>query len=143
MGILHLITGDIIKNSSGKDAIVNSQNMYMSYGSGVCGAIYNACGRLEMEQYCKNTWTWNMIENEVRITPGFKLGIDVIHILAPKEYEKKEQSLNALLDCYESLFKSILDRGYKKVILASLGTGVHGYKHNNISKPLVILLNNF
>ena len=61
----------------------------MSYESGVCGAIYNACGRLEMEQYYKNTWTWNMIENEVRITPGFKLGIDVIHILAPKEYEKK------------------------------------------------------
>ena len=34
MGKLYFITGDIIENSKGMDAIVNAQNKYMINGSG-------------------------------------------------------------------------------------------------------------
>ena len=50
MGKFYLITGDIINKSKGMDAIVNAQNRYMSHGSGICGAIYNASG-FELDEY--------------------------------------------------------------------------------------------
>lgn len=65
-----------------------------------------------------------------------------MHVLAPKAFEQ-QNPLNSLLDCYENLLNSIKDNHYKKVILPSLGAGIHGYKHDQISKPLMILLSKF
>ena len=76
MGKLYLTTGDYISNSIGMDAIVNAANKYMTNGSGICGAIYNAAG-IELLNYCKNTYLEEMVNNEVRITPGFNLKIDI------------------------------------------------------------------
>ena len=44
MGILKIISGDIIDNSKDVEAIVNPANKYMDYGCGVCGAIYESAG---------------------------------------------------------------------------------------------------
>ena len=44
MGKLYLTCGDFILNSKNMDAIVNAQNKYMQYGSGICGAICRASG---------------------------------------------------------------------------------------------------
>ena len=32
---------------------------------------------------------------------------------------------------------------YKSIVSVSLGTGVHGYKHSNVSKRIIELLNYF
>ena len=141
MGTLHLITGDIIENCIDMDAIVNAQNKYMQMGSGVCGAIYNAAG-IDLLNYCQNNYKEYMIDGEVRITQGFNLKCNIVHVLAPKAFEQ-QNPLNSLLDCYENLLDSIKDNHYKKVILPSLGAGIHGYKHDQISKPLMILLSKF
>ena len=79
MGTLHLITGDIIENCIDMDAIVNAQNKYMQMGSGVCGAIYNAAG-IELLNYCQNNYKEYMIDGEVRITPGFNLKCNIVHV---------------------------------------------------------------
>ena len=131
MGTLHLITGDIIENCIDMDAIVNAQNKYMQMGSGVCGAIYNAAG-IDLLNYCRNNYKEYMIDGEVRITPGFNLKSNIVHVLAPKAFEQ-QNPLNSLLDCYENLLDSIKENHYKKVILPSLGVGIHGYKHDQIS----------
>ena len=123
------------------DAIVNATNKYMAYGSGICGAIYNASG-FELEEYCKNTYHEYMKNGEVRITSGFKLPMDIIHVLAPKFYEESDP-INALMDCYDNLLQEIKIKGYKKVLLCSLGTGIHGYKHEDVAIPLVNLLSGF
>lgn len=141
MGRLFLTTGDYISNSNGMDAIVNAANKYMAYGSGICGAIYNASG-FELEEYCKNTYHEYMKNGEVRITSGFKLPMDIIHVLAPKFYEESDP-INALMDCYDNLLQEIKIKGYKKVLLCSLGTGIHGYKHEDVAIPLVNLLSGF
>lgn len=141
MGKLFLLTGDYILNSNNKDAIVNAANKYMTYGSGICGVIYSNAGN-QLEEYCHNTYKTNMVNNEVRITPGFKLGIDIIHVLAPKAYEEINP-VEELLKAYKNMLDEITNRGYKNILLCSLGTGIHGYKHEDVAKPLIFLLNNY
>ena len=47
------------------------------------------------------------------------------------------------MDCYDNLLLSIKEKKYKKVLIPSLGTGVHGYKHEDVVKPLMNLLMGF
>ena len=141
MGKLFLLTGDYILNSKDKDAIVNAANKYMTYGSGICGAIYGNAGN-QLEEYCHNTFKTDMINNEVRITPGFNLGMDIIHVLAPKYYEE-QNPIDELLKGYKNMLDEIVRHNYKNVLLCSLGTGIHGYKHEDVAKDLIFLLNNF
>lgn len=138
---LHLTTGDYIENSKGMDAIVNAANEYMIAGSGICGVIYQAAG-LELVEYCKNNYATNMKTGEVRVTPGFNLGMDILHVLAPKAYESNNP-LEDILQAYKKLLKTIEENKYNKVLLCSIGTGVHGYNHYDISKPVIELLYEF
>ena len=141
MGKLHLTCGDYISNSLDMNAIVNTTNKYMQNGSGICGAVSRASG-VELMEYCQNKYKENMINGEVRITPGFNLPSDIIHVLAPKYYEESDP-INSLMDCYDNLLLSIKEKKYKKVLIPSLGTGVHGYKHEDVVKPLMNLLMGF
>ncbi len=141
MGKLYLLTGDYILNSKNKDAIVNAANKYMTYGSGICGVIYRNAGP-QLEKYCHNTFRGNMINNEVRITPGFNLNMDIIHVLTPKYYEE-EKPIDELLKAYKNMLTEIIKLNYKNVLLCSLGTGIYGYKHEDVAKQLIFLLNNF
>lgn len=141
MGKLFLLTGDYMLNSKGKDAIVNAANKYMEPGGGICGVIYSNAGP-ELISYCKDNYSSNMVNGEVRITPGFNIGMDIIHVLAPVYYEVKD-SINELLKGYNNMLDEILKHNYKNVIVCSLGTGVFGYNHDDVAKPLIELLNDF
>jgi len=141
MGKLYLLSGDYIDNSNGMDAIVNAANKYMIKGSGICGVIYGRAG-LELIDYCKNSFKTDMVNNEVRITPGFKLNMDIIHILAPKAYEEKDP-VYELLKGYKNLLDTITEKKYKNVLLCSLGTGIHGYKHEMVANHVITLLNDY
>ena len=60
----------------------------------------------ELIEYCQNTYKEYMVDGEVRITPGFNLPMDIIHVLAPKYYEETD-SINSLMDCYNNLLLNI------------------------------------
>lgn len=139
MGKLILKYGDIFDYLDGKDAIVNSNNKYMICGSGVCGAIYKKANKDKLEEYCKNHFSKLMKVNEIRITPGFDLGIDIIHIYCPKYYESKNP-IEELKQSYINVLKIAKEKGYKNIISPSLGTGIHGYKHNEIAKYVIQLV---
>lgn len=141
MGKLILTSGNYLDNVNYVDAIVNSQNKYMQYGSGICGVIYRSAGN-ELLEYCQSNYSTYMNVGEVRITPGFNLKKDIIHILAPKFYEESNP-IEKLLDAYGNLLNVIKDKGYKSVLVCSLGAGIHGYKHEEIYKPVINLLNGF
>jgi O-acetyl-ADP-ribose deacetylase len=139
MGKLDIVSGNIFNYLDNKDLIVNSANKYMMYGSGVCGAIYKLADKDLLEEYCKNNYSEYMKVNEVRITPGFNLGIDILHIYCPISYESKEP-LKELLDSYNKIFECASEKGYKNIVSVSIGTGIHGYKHIDIAKDVVIRL---
>lgn len=140
MGRLNIVCGNILDYLDNKDLIVNSANKYMICGSGVCGAIYKNANKEVLENYCKSHFKENMKVNEVRFTSGFDLSIDILHIYCPKSYESKEP-LKELLESYSKIFVEAKKKDYKSIISVSLGTGVHGYKHNDIAKDIVIRLN--
>lgn len=136
MGKLELYCGNILNFLEGKDLIVNSANKYMKLGSGVCGVIYKAAGVDLLEEYCKNHFKDLMEVNEVRITPGFALGMDILHIFCPKQFESRSP-IDELLCSYEKLFQEADKKNYKDMISVSLGTGVHGYRHANVTEPVM------
>lgn len=140
MGRLNIVSGNILEHLKNKDLIVNSANQYMICGSGVCSDIYKKANKELLEDYCKQHYREYMKVNEVRITPGFDLGIDILHIYCPKYYESKNPLLD-LLDSYNKIFPSAKEKEYKSIVSVSLGTGVHGYKHNDIAKDIVIKIN--
>lgn len=133
---LELYSGNILNFTEGKDLIVNLANKYMIFGSGVCGAIYRAAGVDLLEQYCKSHFEERMKVNEVRTTPGFALEIDILHVFCPKQFESKSP-LEELLVSYEKIFQEANNKGYKNIVSVSIGTGVHGYKHHDVAKPVM------
>lgn len=141
---LILISGDIIENANkyNVEAIVNPANEYMEYGGGVCGVIYDKAGAEQLETYCNNKWKDNMKVNEVRITPGFVLCKEIIHIHPPRAYEE-EKPIEKLKDSYIELLKRIKQEKYKSVIIPSLGTGHYGYSHQEVGEIVIRLLTYF
>ncbi len=124
------------------DAIVNASNPYMVFGSGVCGAIFKKAGVQELESYCKEKWKDDMIVGEIRITPGFRIPCDIIFAQGPRVYDYTDyrSAEDDLLMTYGNLLKTAIERGYKTVIIPSLGTGVYGFRHEVIAKPVLSLL---
>ena len=68
------------------------------------------------------------------------IGIDILHIYCPKYYESKDP-INELLESYNNIFIKAKENNYKNIISVSIGTGVHGYKHNDIAKYINERLN--
>ena len=142
MGILKIISGDIIENSTEVEAIVNPANKYMDYGCGVCGAIYESAGVEQLETYCHNKWIKKMEVNEIRITTGFALLKDIIHIFAPIYVEEREP-IEKLKESYLKLFEVIKREEYKCVIIPSIATGFHGYQHEEVAEMVIKALEEF
>lgn len=139
MGKLEIVSGNILDYLDNRDLIVNSANKYMICGSGVCGAIYKKANKELLEEYCKSNFNGYMKVNEVRFSPGFELGVDILHICSPKSYKSKEP-LKDLLESYNNIFIEAKNKCYKSIISISLGCGVNGYKHNDIAKDIICKL---
>lgn len=124
--MLKIVSGDIIENAKkyGVEAIVNPNNKYMDYGCGVCGAIYDAAGIEQIETYCHNKWVKDMEVNEIRITPGFYLQKEIIHVYAPI-FSQEKNPIEKLKECYLNLFKKLIEEKFNSVIIPSLATGFH------------------
>ena len=143
MAKLNIVCGNILDYLDNKDLIVNSSNENMLCGSGVCNLIYKKANKKLLEEYCKKQYKDNMKVNEIRFKKGFNLGIDILHIYCPKYYEYKDNNV-AIDDLLFSYYKIVIEAKknmYKGIISVSLGTGAHGYKHNDIAKKVVDLLN--
>lgn len=83
-----------------------------------------------------------MIVGEIRITPGFRIPCDIIFAQGPRVYDYTDyrSAEDDLLMTYGNLLKTAIERGYKTVIIPSLGTGVYGFRHEVIAKPVLSLL---
>ena len=141
---LQILVGDITNDDILKDhdAIVNATNPAMMHGGGVCGAIFDKAGSTLLSNYIKNNFSTNMVVGEMRITPGFKIGMDIIFAQGPKYYEC-DNPIDELKKTYLNLLDTIKNNNYKNVLLPSLGTGIYGYKHEDVGKMVVDTINEY
>lgn len=121
--MIKIIQGDITKLNV--DAYVNSANNSLLGGSGVDGAIHEACGP-ELMYKCKNLQGCDT--GEAKITRGYKSKANfIIHAVAPKWYEEKTDDKEILLrKCYENAISLAGDFNCKRVAFPCLGMGVYG-----------------
>lgn len=144
MGKLKILIGDITSDEILKnhDAIVNATNPAMMHGGGVCGAIFDKAGTKELEAYIKENFKTLMRVGEVRITPGFNLGMDIIFAQGPKYYDY-DNPLKVLQTTYLNLLNEINRNNYKNILLPSLGTGIYGFNHEEVGKMVVSTITEF
>ena len=48
-----------------------------------------------------------------------------------------------MIDAYLNVLIEIKNHNYKKIIIPSLGTGIHGYKHEDVAEKVINLLYDF
>ena len=147
MGKVRILVGDITSDDILKDhdAIVNPTNPRMICGSGVSGAVFHKAGVDKLENYTQTKYNISYFTNdnlmqigEVRITPGFNLGLDIIFAQGPKAYEYEYSDAKILLlYTYYNIIESAYKNGYKKILCPSLGTGEYCFKHQDIAKDVV------
>ncbi|CAG7827520.1 unnamed protein product [Allacma fusca] len=116
---VYLWRGDITKLEI--DAIVNAANSQLAAGGGVCGSIFNAAGRTELQTEC-NTLGGCQTGSAV-ITGGYRLPARyVIHAVGPMG-EKPQQ----LQDTYKSILKLCEEKNISSVAIPCISTGIYGY----------------
>ncbi len=152
MGKLNIIVGDIVSDELLKehDLIINPTNPRMVCGAGVSQAIFHKAGVDELENYTQKKYNISyftdnnlMKVGEIRTTPGFNLGLDIMFVQGPKAYEYEYNiAKNLLLETYKNMINEAYSNGYKNVLCPSLGTGSYYFKHEDIGKDVVTYLSN-
>lgn len=148
MGKLNILVGDITSDELlyGHDCIVNPTNPRMVCGAGVSQAIFHKAGVEQLENYTQNKYNISyftednlMVVGEVRITPGFNLGLDILFVQGPKEYDYTDYATakSLLLKTYKNLIEVAYSKGYKNILCPSLGTGSYCFEHRDVAKDVI------
>lgn len=154
---LKIVVGNIVDDNllEGKDAFVLPTNPKMRYGMGVSEVAFRKAGIEILEKYCEEKYDVGYKESqykndmkptEIRITPGFGLGMDIIFAQSPNTvyFDIKESDLYPLLfKTYENILSAIVGHKYHNVIMPSLGTGHYGFNHEKVARVIVPMISKF
>ena len=117
---IEVVVANIVKQSD-VDALVNSANANLRFGSGVAGAIHTAAGP-ELEEYCKRFAPIAL--GEAVVTPGFNLKNPyVIHARAAS-YINDEEPEKFLDLAVTNTLRVAQATGIKTLAMPAMGTGV-------------------
>jgi O-acetyl-ADP-ribose deacetylase (regulator of RNase III) len=117
---IEVVVANIVKQSD-VDALVNSTNANLRFGSGVAGAIHTAAGP-ELEEYCKRFAPIAL--GEAVVTPGFNLKNPyVIHARAAS-YINDEEPEKYLGLAVTNTLRVAQATGIKTLAMPAMGTGV-------------------
>ncbi len=108
------------------DAVVNAANPALQAGGGVCGAIFAAAGRAEMQAACDEIG--GCAAGDAVITPGFRLPAKyVIHTVGPVWRGGARGEAALLASCYRRSLELAAERGLASVAFPLISAGVYGY----------------
>jgi len=112
--------GDIA-NQPDMEAVVNSANANLRYGSGVAGAIHIAAGP-ELELYCQPFAPLGL--GCALLSPGFHLPNKwVIHVRAA-HYHNHEQPNMVLEEALRAMLRVVKEKQIRTLAIPAIGTGV-------------------
>lgn len=117
---IEIVIGNIVHQPD-VDALVNSANANLRFGSGVAGAIHTAAGP-ELEQYCRRHSPVAL--GEAVVTPGFELPNPfVIHARAASFINDDHPEKYLDLAVAQTL-RVAKEAGIKSMAMPAIGTGV-------------------
>ena len=119
--------GDITKESC--DAIVNSANVYLQKGSGVCGAVFDGAGP-QLKLACEvqaQIYGGKLDVGEAVVTEGFSLKAKyIIHSVSPRcMFQWNDTIQKALYNAYSKIFESAEREGFESIAIPAMGIGKH------------------
>ena len=115
-----IICGNIVSQPDA-DAIVNSANANLRFGSGVAGAIHTAAGP-ELEAYCQPFAPLPI--GSALITPGFKLANKwVIHVRSA-HYLNDSNPEHFMQLAIESMLRVAGENNVRSIAIPAIGIGV-------------------
>lgn len=117
------INGDITELHI--DAIVNSANIGLKGGAGVCGAIHDAAGP-ELDEECARIGSCQ--RGEAVITKGYNLPAKyVIHTVAPIYGQHHGNEPEILFSCYYESLRLAEAHQMTSIAFPAIGTGIYKY----------------
>ncbi len=117
---VEIVIGNIVHQSD-VEALVNSANANLRFGSGVAGAIHTAAGP-ELEKFCQKFSPIAL--GEAVVTPAFNLPNQfVIHTRAAS-YINDDQPEKYLDLAIAQVLRVANDAGIRSMALPAIGTGV-------------------
>lgn len=117
---IEVVVGNIVRQPD-VDALVNSANANLRFGSGVAGAIHSAAGP-ELESYCRRFAPLPL--GSAVLTPGFALpNRFVIHVRAAS-YINDEEPESYLEQAVIAALQVAADGGVQTLAMPVIGTGV-------------------
>lgn len=109
------------------DAIVNSANVSLLAGSGICGVIHKNAGR-ELEDYCKTMGKQEY--GSAVITPSFNLSPVceyIIHACGPRYLDGKRGEAELLALTHKSIIQVAIQNNLKSIVIPPISTGVYRF----------------
>ena len=108
------------------DAIVNAANSGLLAGSGVCGAIFRAAGRRQLQDAC-DRYGYCPTGSAV-ITPGFNLKAKyVIHAVGPIWQGGGQGEAELLRSAYIKSLELAVENGCRSIGFPLISAGIYGY----------------
>lgn len=108
------------------DAIVNAANQMLSFGGGVCGAIFEAAGLYELKKECDKLSPIKTGQAVVTSSCKLKDIKYIIHAVGPiYDYDNNPQEL--LKSAYLSSLKIAKDKRMTSIAFPSISTVIYGY----------------
>ncbi|MCE5343839.1 MAG: macro domain-containing protein [Eubacteriales bacterium] len=121
---LTIVHADIVTLSV--DAIVNAANAALREGGGVCGAIFAAAGRAELQAACNVLG--GCATGEAVVTPGFRLPARyIIHTVGPVWCGGNNGEEALLRSCYRCSLARAQALELSSVAFPLISAGIYGY----------------
>lgn len=124
------------------DVIVNAANINLLAGGGVCGAIFRAAGRHELQAACDKLAP--IQTGEAVMTPGFKLPAKfIIHTAGPIWLDGQRGEENLLRSCYINSLKLAAEKNLHSIAFPLISSGIYGYPPADALKVAVDTIKKF
>ena len=125
------------------DAIVNAANTALQEGGGVCGSIFKAAGRRELQSVCDKLSP--IMTGEAVVTPGFALAAKyIIHAAGPVYNNHSAVQSEELLRCaYTNSLRLAVENKCESIAFPLISSGIYGYPKDDALRVATSAIQDF